>query len=202
MPSTKHQLPTIINVFEQELVRTIKIFRQIIQNSLHCNLNFWEFILNKNIFLNREIILVKHFKGAPGLRLFGIGPNFVPCNGLQQLKVLLDKDTSWAKNRTIKDLKQCLANSDVIVSLWSYSTILGFGRALTDGTYRSVLWDIVIDHNHQGKGYGKLIVNSLLESKKIKQSEKVYLMTSNQKEFYCQIGFKEVLTQNLLTKKY
>ena len=158
--------------------------------------------MNKNILLNRKIILVKHFKGAPGLRFFGLGPNLLPCRGLYKLKALLDNNTHWAKNRKIKDLKLCLANSDVIVSLWSNNTILGFGRALSDGTYRSILWDIVIDHNHQGKGYGKLIVNSLLESKRIKQSEKVYLMTTNQRDFYCQIGFKEVLSQNLLIKKY
>ena len=158
--------------------------------------------MNKNIFLNKEIKLVKHLKGAPGLRFFGIGPNFLPCKGLYKLKILLDKNTSWAKNRKIKDLKHCLANSDVAVSLWSNNKILGFGRALSDGTYRSVLWDIVIDQQHQGKGYGKLIVNSLLESKRIKQSEKVYLMTTNQGDFYCQIGFKEVLSQNLLIKKY
>ena len=158
--------------------------------------------MNKNFFLAREIILIKHYKGAPGLRFFGIGPNFLPCKGLYKLKILLDKNTSWAKNRKIKDLKYCLANSDAIVSLWSNNKLLGFGRALSDGTYRSVLWDIVIDHNHQGKGYGKLIVNSLLESKKIQQSEKIYLMTSNQTEFYCQIGFKEVVSQNLLVKDY
>ncbi len=158
--------------------------------------------MNKKFFLAREIILIKHYKGAPGLRFFGIGPNFLPCKGLYKLKILLDKNTSWAKNRKIKDLKYCLANSDAIVSLWSNNKLLGFGRALSDGTYRSVLWDIVIDHNHQGKGYGKLIVNSLLESKKIQQSEKIYLMTSNQTEFYCQIGFKEVLSQNLLVKDY
>ena len=151
--------------------------------------------------MNRDTILIKHLKGAPGLRFFGIGPNCLPCKGLYKLKVLLDKNTSWAKNRKIKDLKNCLANSDVIVSLWSHNKILGFGRALTDGTYRSVLWDIVIDHNHQGKGYGKLIVNSLLEDNRIKHSEKIYLMTSNQKEFYCQIGFEELFSQNLLIKK-
>ena len=158
--------------------------------------------MNKKFFLARKIILIKHCKGAPGLRFFGIGPNFLPCKGLYKLKILLDKNTNWAKNRKIKDLKYCLANSDAIVSLWSNNKLLGFGRALSDGTYRSVLWDIVIDHNHQGKGYGKLIVNSLLESKKIQQSEKIYLMTSNQTEFYCQIGFKEVLSQNLLVKDY
>ena len=74
--------------------------------------------------MNKEIILIKHFKGAPGLRLFGIGPNLFPCNGLYKLKVLLDENTSWARNRKIKDLKHCLANSDVIVSLWSNNAIL------------------------------------------------------------------------------
>ena len=165
-------------------------------------MNFYNQILNKNIFLNREIILIKHLKGAPGLRLFGIGPNLLPCKGIYKLKILLDNNTSWARNRTIKDLKSCLASSDVIVSLWSNNNILGFGRALSDGTFRSVLWDIVIDHQHQGRGYGKLIVKSLLESKKINKSERIYLMTSNQKDFYCQIGFKEVLSQKLLFKKY
>ena len=158
--------------------------------------------MNKNILLNRELILIKHFKGAPGLRLFGIGPNLLPCKGLYKLMVLLEKNTTWAKNRNIKHLKYCLASSNVIVSLWSNNEILGFGRALSDGIYRSVLWDIVIDQHYQGKGYGKLIVNSLLESRMIKQSEKIYLMTSNQREFYCQIGFEEVLSQNLLIKQY
>ena len=157
--------------------------------------------MNKNNFSNRNIILIKHLKGAPGLRLFGLGPNFLPCKALYKLKTLLDKNTIWAKNRKIKDLKNCLAKSDVIVSLWSNHEIIGFGRALSDGSYRSVLWDIVIDNHHQGKGYGKLIVNSLLKSKSIKQSEKVYLMTSNQREFYCQIGFNEVLSQHLLIRK-
>ena len=56
--------------------------------------------------------------------------------------------------------KKCLANSDVVVSLWVGKEIVGFGRALTDGISR-VLWDIVIDKNHQGKGFGKLIIKIL-----------------------------------------
>ena len=159
-------------------------------------------ILTLKFYSNsKRVILLKHSKGAPGLRFFGLGPNMRPCKGLNQLKLFLDKNTKWAKNRKKEDLKTCLANSEVVISLWLNNKIVGFGRALSDGIYRSVLWDIVIDNNHQGKGFGKLIVSSLLESKMIKQSEKIYLMTSNQKDFYCQIGFKEVLSQNLLIKK-
>ena len=146
----------------------------------------------------KDISLINHSGGALGLRFFGLGPNLIPNNGLNKLQKLLENNTFWAKNRKIKDLKKCLANSDVIVSLWVGNEIVGFGRALTDGIYRGMLWDIVIDQKYQGKGFGKLIVQSLLSSKKIKNTKKLYLMTSNKKLFYSQLNFKEVTSQNLL----
>ena len=149
----------------------------------------------------KPISLIKHSKGALGLRLFGLGPNLKPTDGLNKLQKLLNKNAFWAKNRTIHDLKKCLANSDVIISLWVGTEIVGFGRALTDGIYRGVLWDIVIDQNFQGKGFGKLIVENLLSSKKIKNTKKLYLMTTNKKLFYSQLDFKEVTSQNLLIRE-
>ena len=145
-----------------------------------------------------EIFLIKHSKGAPGLRVFGLGPNLKPNKGLIKLQNFLDKNAFWAKGRTLKELKKSLANSDVIISIWSHDQIVGFGRALSDGIFRGVLWDIVIDKDHQGKGYGKLIVKNLLSSKKLRNTKKVYLMTTNKKLFYSQIDFKEVISQNLL----
>ena len=145
-----------------------------------------------------EISLIKHSKGAIGLRLFGLGPDLKPTRGLYKLQKLLDNNAFWAQKRTTNDLKKCLANSDVIVSLWVGKEIVGFGRALTDGIYRGVLWDIVIDQNHQGKGFGTLIVKNLLSAKKIKNTKKIYLMTTNKQMFYSQFNFKSVTSQNLL----
>ena len=149
----------------------------------------------------KEISLIKHTNGALGLRFFGLGPNFKPTNGLNKLQKLLDNNAFWAKNRTINDLKKCLANSDVEISIWVGNEIVGFGRALTDGIYRGVLWDIVIDQNHQGKGFGKLILKNLLSSKEIRNTKKIYLMTTNKKLFYSQMDFKEVTSQNLLIRE-
>jgi len=149
----------------------------------------------------KAISLINHSKGAIGLRFFGLGPNLKPTNGLNKLQNLLDRNAFWARNRTINDLKNCLANSDVIVSLWVGKEIVGFGRALTDGIYRGVLWDIVIDQNHQGKGFGGLIVKNILSSKKIKNTKKLYLMTTNKKLIYSQFDFKEVTSQNLLIRE-
>ena len=149
----------------------------------------------------KEISLINHSKGALGLRLFGLGPNLKPANGLKKLQRLLDANAFWAKSRNINDLKKCLANSDVVVSLWVGNEIVGFGRALTDGIYRGVLWDIVIDQGYQGKGFGTLIVKNLLSSKKIKKTKKLYLMTTNKELFYSQFDFKEVNSQNLLIRE-
>ena len=149
----------------------------------------------------KEISLINHSKGALGLRLFGLGPNLKPANGLKKLQRLLDANAFWAKSRNINDLKKCLANSDVVVSLWVGNEIVGFGRALTDGIYRGVLWDIVIDQNHQGKGFGSLVIKNLLSSKKIENTKKLYLMTTNKKLFYEQFNFKEVRSQNLLIRE-
>tara|TARA_B100000427_G_C15297781_1_gene502681 strand:+ start:168 stop:623 length:456 start_codon:yes stop_codon:yes gene_type:complete len=148
-----------------------------------------------------KIFLIKHLKGAFGLRFFGLGPNLKPNKGLLKLQHFLDRNAFWAKDRTINDLKKCLSNSDVIISLWVNNEIVGFGRALSDGVYRGVLWDIVIDFDHQGKGFGKLIVENLLNSKEIKNTKKIYLMTTNKKLFYSQIDFKEVKSQKLLIRE-
>ena len=149
----------------------------------------------------QEISIINHSKGALGLRCLGLGPHLKPTNGLIKLQKLLDKNAFWAQNRTLNDLKKCLAKSDVVISLWVGKEIVGFGRALTDGIYRGVLWDIVIDHNHQGKGFGTLIVKNLLSAKKIKNTQKIYLMTTNKKLFYSQFDFKEVTSQNLLIRE-
>ena len=123
----------------------------------------------------KEISLINHSKGALGLRFFGLGPNLKPTNGLIKLQKLLNTNAFWAKDRTINDLKKFLANSDVVISLCVGEEIVVFGRALTDGIYRGVLWDIVIDQNHQGKGFGTVIVKNLLSSKEIKNTKKLYL---------------------------
>ena len=149
----------------------------------------------------KELFLIKHSKGAIGLRLFGLGPNLRPNKGLLKLQDFLNRNAAWAKDRKINDLRKCLANSDVIISIWFNNQIVGFGRALSDGVYRGVFWDIVIDKNHQGNGYGRMIVKNLLESKRIKDTKKIYLMTTNKKLFYSQLDFKDVKSQNLMNRE-
>ena len=148
-----------------------------------------------------EISTIKHANGALGLRLLGLGPKFLPVRGVSKLQLFLNKNTFWAANRNIKQLKRMLANSSVVISLWDKNKLVGFGRATSDKTFRAVLWDIVIDNDLQGIGLGSIVVEALLNAPEIINVEKVYLMTTNCSEFYEQMGFAQPGNQKLLVKK-
>ena len=145
-----------------------------------------------------DLILLKHRKGAPGLRLLGLGPKFIPVKGLAKLHHFLNKNASWAQRRSKSELRKMLSQSQVIVSIWHNNDIIGFGRAMTDKIYRAVLWDIVIDQSYQYRGLGKQVVTTILTNKLISKVEKVYLMTTHCEEFYLKMNFKIVNNQSLM----
>ena len=145
-----------------------------------------------------RIHLVEHAPGAPGLRLLGLGPNLRPSRGLLKLRRLLNKHAFWARGRSSSQLRQMLKGSQVIVSLWRGKRMVGFGRASSDGIYRAVLWDVVVAGDLQGRGLGRRVVEALLASPKLRQVERVYLMTTNSAGFYRQLGFQDADPQQLL----
>ena len=142
--------------------------------------------------------LIKHAPGAPGFRKFGLGPHLLPSNGLVQLQLLLNKYTFWATKRSKSDLKQMLKNSSIVISLWEGNQLIGFGRATSDGIFRSVIWDIVVANDVQGNGYGRQIIQEIITSPEIRNCEKIYLMTTNRSDFYLQLGFKINSSQKLM----
>ena len=149
-----------------------------------------------------DINLVKHGPGAPGLRFLGLGPGLRPSRGLQKLRHLLNKHTFWARGRTTKQIRRLLAGSTVVVSVWRDNRMVGFGRASSDGIYRAVLWDVVVDGDLQGHGLGRMVIEALLSAPALKNVERIYLMTTNSSEFYVQLGFTEFKSQKLLIKEF
>ena len=145
--------------------------------------------------------LVCHAPGAPGLRLLGLGPHLRPTRGLLKLQQLLNKHAFWAQSRSHASLRRLLGNSSVVVSLWRGKRLVGFGRAHSDELCRAVLWDVVVAGDLQGRGLGREVMSALLESPKLRNVERIYLMTTNSKGFYEQLGFSKAESQQLLMKR-
>ena len=139
-----------------------------------------------------------HAKGAPGLRLLGLGPGLVPTRGLSKLQRLLNQHAFWAQKRSLRQLRQMLAGSAAVASLWRGKRLVGFARASSDHTFRAVLWDVVVPEDFQGKGLGRKLVKALLEHPSLAGVERIYLMTTNGTGFYSQLGFGRVSDQTLM----
>lgn len=73
--------------------------------------------------------------------------------------------------------------------------VIGMARFVTDGGYAGLLMDVVVDPNYQGNGYGKILIESLLEYIKsnLHDGEEVMiqlLSAPNKQKFYSKFGFK------------
>ena len=140
-----------------------------------------------------RIRLIHHRRGALRLQL--------RPGGLNQLRLLFDEHSFWADDRTPSQLRRMLNGSEAAVSVWDGDTLVGFGRATSDGVFRAVLWDVVVAGSHQGQGLGRQIVESLMERDCIRRAERLYLMTTNSSGFYEQLGFEVIESQKLMLKR-
>jgi len=117
------------------------------------------------------------------------------------LQRLLNRESFWARGRSLGDLRRMLAGSQVVVSAWDGSELVGFGRATSDGVFRAVLWDIVVNVDHRGQSLGSEIVGLLLADPQIARAERVYLMTTKAEAFYTKLEFHENHGQKLMIRE-
>ena len=138
--------------------------------------------------MTRGFALIHHRCGAPALRL-GLGPGLRPVGAIGQLGRLFECNSFWARGRSHQQLRRMLRGSEAVVSAWRESELVGFGRATSDGTYRAVLWDVVVASPHAGLGLGRELVRALLKVPSVAAAERVYLMTTESRGFYERLGF-------------
>ncbi|NEQ54165.1 MAG: GNAT family N-acetyltransferase [Leptolyngbya sp. SIO3F4] len=110
---------------------------------------------------------------------------------LKQLQELFNQSAFWATKRRIEDLARAISCSCPVVTAWHEEKLIGFARATSDGVYRATIWDVVIHDNYQGAGLGRKLVETALSHPHMSHVERVYLMTTNQKQFYERVGFSE-----------
>ena len=117
---------------------------------------------------------------------------------LLQLKDLFNQSAFWASDRQLTDLARAISCSCPVVTVWHGERLMGFARATSDGVYRAAIWDVVIHDDYQGAGLGRKLVETVLSHPHVSNVERVYLMTTNQKQFYERVGFTENETTTMV----
>ena len=101
----------------------------------------------------------------------------------------------WNKPITIDQYKKALDNTMYKVLIKNDSDIIGLGRLVGDYSCKGLLSDIIVNPKYQGKGYGKIIVTSLIEQVRNSLSAgEVFQIeaapTYGNRDFYIKCGMK------------
>ena len=96
--------------------------------------------------------------------------------------------------RPLDRVQQSLDNSFSCITAWQINDrqkqLIGFARAVSDGTFQAILLDLVVHPDFQGRGIGKTIVKTLIQQLNHYQIQDITLLASPQiADFYHKLGF-------------
>jgi N-acetylglutamate synthase-like GNAT family acetyltransferase len=98
--------------------------------------------------------------------------------------------TSWAHNRSKYKIEKALKKADLVICIRESGKLVGYGRIITDACFRGLLDDVIVDEGCRGKGYGALIVKSLLDL--AADVDEIFLNANDSlSEYYERYGFEK-----------
>ncbi|WP_338667994.1 GNAT family N-acetyltransferase [Pseudodesulfovibrio methanolicus] len=89
-------------------------------------------------------------------------------------------------------LRRTFENSDLTCFAWDGARLVGIARALSDLTVHSVIYDLCMLPECQGKGLGTRMMEAMLE--RLGTPGVVLWSVPGKEPFYARLGFKPMLT--------
>ena len=70
----------------------------------------------------------------------------------------------WTKGRTLEEVRAMLQGSDIVVGLGEPVSrrLAGFARVQTDGVFKALIFDVIIDPAFRGRGLGRRLMARIL----------------------------------------
>ncbi|TLP79677.1 GNAT family N-acetyltransferase [Maribacter sp. ACAM166] len=98
----------------------------------------------------------------------------------------------WGDNRTLNEVKQTIENSYCFGIYTQKNEQIGFARVVTDYIYFGYFMDVIIFEKFQGKGFGKILIEHMLEDATIKKLKTLALKTKDAHALYERYGFNKI----------
>jgi N-acetylglutamate synthase-like GNAT family acetyltransferase len=98
----------------------------------------------------------------------------------------------WGKDRTLNEVKLSIENSYCFGIYTKDNEQIGFARVVTDYIYFGYFMDVIIFDKFQGKGYGKILIEAMLEDPTIKSLKTLALKTKDAHQLYERYGFDKI----------
>jgi GNAT superfamily N-acetyltransferase len=113
----------------------------------------------------------------------------------------LSNESYWAKGRTIETVTKSIENS-LCFGVYVDEKQIGFARVVTDYAVFAWIMDVFILKDYRGNGYGKMLMNSIMNHEKLQNLQRWGLGTDDAHGLYEQFGFKPLSKpQNMMEIK-
>lgn len=100
----------------------------------------------------------------------------------------LYSQVNWARNRNVVEIQHMIEGMNVFVVARRDGKLVGFGRALSDGTFKALVDDIIVDESCRKQGVGRMIMGALMEQ--LSSIDEIFLHTGEHlNDFYMAFGF-------------
>ena len=109
----------------------------------------------------------------------------------------------WSKDRTIVEVRKCVAGSQVCIGLVDVNNdLVGFTRVLTDYTFKALIFDVIVRESERGCGLGDKLI-SLVKMHSQLQGVKHFELycLPEMFSFYIERGFSTDVGEVLLMRK-
>lgn len=112
-------------------------------------------------------------------------------NLTNQLSALYSK-TWFTPNRCISEINTMLSNSYLKLAFVENDKLIGFCRVISDGVYKAFIFDVIVHDDYQNKGFGKLIMDTLINHERLINIDHIELYCIEETSgFYKKLDFKE-----------
>lgn len=106
-------------------------------------------------------------------------------------------------NRPVEDtdrIGQMYAHSNLVVTAWDGTSLVGIARSLTDFCYACYLSDLAVRKNYQGTGVGKRLIETTLECIG-DQTALILLSAPSAMGYYPKVGFEKIENGFVIRRK-
>ncbi|QXP54400.1 GNAT family N-acetyltransferase [Cellulophaga sp. HaHa_2_95] len=111
---------------------------------------------------------------------------------IKKIHQYISVESYWGVGRTIEEVKTTIDHSFCFGIYDKNGEQIGFSRVVTDQILFAYLMDVIIFTKYQGNGYGKHLVDFMMNHELIKKVKTIALKTKDAHSLYERHGFKKV----------
>mgnify|MGYP003866142921 CR=1 FL=1 len=122
-------------------------------------------------------------------------------NKLDVIKIhdYISNRSYWGKGRTLEQVNTSIDKS-ICFGAYINNEQVAFARVASDTVVFAYLLDVIVFEEHQGKGFGKLLMDSILKHREF-ETVSWFLRTSDAQGLYEKFGFSTIDNPESYMKK-